>query len=123
MHTAEFKARLALEAIRGVKTVQQIAADNELHPTQVTQWKTQMEEGAAGVFDAGRVRKTRAGPDVGHPIRVENQASPTPPSSAKNLSNASLCCWKAESVSSAILRDCSGLFASISFEMFESFSL
>jgi transposase-like protein len=54
MHSEEFKARMALEAIRGIKTVQQIAADNELHPTQVTQWKTQMVEGAAGVFDAGR---------------------------------------------------------------------
>ncbi len=58
MHSAEFKARVALEAIRGIKTVQQIAADNELHPTQVTQWKTQMLEGAAGAFDAGRGRKS-----------------------------------------------------------------
>jgi hypothetical protein len=54
MHSAEFKARVALEAIRGIKTVQ-LAADNELHPTQ---WKTQMVEGAAGVFDTGRGRKT-----------------------------------------------------------------
>jgi transposase-like protein len=43
-HSPEFKARVALEAIRGVKTVQQIAADNHLHPVQVTQWKTQIME-------------------------------------------------------------------------------
>jgi transposase-like protein len=49
-HSAEFKARVALEAIKGVKTVQQIAADNHLHPVQVTQWKTQMIEAAPGVF-------------------------------------------------------------------------
>ena len=42
IHSADFKARVALEAIKGIRTVQQIAAENELHPTQVTQWKTQM---------------------------------------------------------------------------------
>ena len=56
MHSAEFKARVALEAIKGLKTVQQIAAENELHPTQVTQWKSQMMDGAAEVFDPGRGR-------------------------------------------------------------------
>jgi transposase len=49
-HSAEFKARVALEAIKGVKTVQQIAVENHLHPVQVTQWKTQMIEAAPGVF-------------------------------------------------------------------------
>ena len=41
-HSAEFKARVALEAIKGIKTVQEIAADNQVHPTQVTQWKSQI---------------------------------------------------------------------------------
>ena len=36
-HSAEFKSRIAIEAIKGMKTVQQIAADNHLHPVQVTQ--------------------------------------------------------------------------------------
>lgn len=53
-HSAEFKARVALEAIKGIKTVGQIAADNHLHPVQVTQWKTQMLEAAPGVFERGR---------------------------------------------------------------------
>jgi transposase-like protein len=53
-HSPEFKAWVALEAIRGVKTVQQIAAENHLHPVQVTQWKTQMLEAAPGVFERGR---------------------------------------------------------------------
>ena len=46
-----------MEAIKGLKTVQQIAAENEVHPTQVTQWKTQVIEGATEVFDQGRGRK------------------------------------------------------------------
>ena len=37
--TAEFKAKVALEAIRGVKTVNEIAQDFGVHPTQVGQWK------------------------------------------------------------------------------------
>ena len=56
-HSAEFKSRIALEAIKGMKTVQQIAADNHLHPVQVTQWKTQMIESASGVFARGRERE------------------------------------------------------------------
>jgi transposase-like protein len=51
IHSAEFKARMALEAIKGIKTEQEIAADNQVHPTQLTQWKSQMLAGASDVFD------------------------------------------------------------------------
>jgi transposase-like protein len=55
-HDPEFKARVALEAIKGVKTVQQIAKDFDIHPVQVSEWKATMLKGAAGLFgpDAGR---------------------------------------------------------------------
>jgi transposase len=49
-HSAAFKARIALEAIRGEKTVAEIAAHHEVHPTQVTTWKTQALENMAGIF-------------------------------------------------------------------------
>jgi transposase len=45
--------------IKGLKTVQQNAAENEVHPTQVTQWKSQMIEGASEVFEQGRGRHSR----------------------------------------------------------------
>ena len=45
-----FKATVALEALRGDKTVQEIAAKRQLHPTQVSSWKRQAIEGMAGVF-------------------------------------------------------------------------
>jgi putative transposase len=49
-HSAAFKARVALEAIRGEKTVAQIAAHHEVHANQVTTWKTQ----ALGGHEVGR---------------------------------------------------------------------
>jgi len=46
----KFKAAVALEALRGDKTVQEIAGKRQLHPTQVSTWKRQAIEGMAGVF-------------------------------------------------------------------------
>ena len=45
-----FKATVALEALCGDKTIQEIAAKRQLHPTQVTTWKRQAQEGLAGMF-------------------------------------------------------------------------
>ena len=52
----KFKAAVSLEALRGDKTVQEIAAQLQLHPTQVSTWKRQVIEGMAGVF-SDKVKK------------------------------------------------------------------
>jgi transposase len=54
-HSAAFKARVALEAIRGEKTVAEIAAHHEVHPNQVTTWKTQALENMAAIFGGALV--------------------------------------------------------------------
>ena len=50
-HTAEFKARVALEAIKGLETISEIAAKYELHPVQVGNWKKELLERVQEVFE------------------------------------------------------------------------
>lgn len=52
--TDEFKAKVALEALRGDQTLSQIAARHKLHPNQISQWKRQALEGLSGVFSKGK---------------------------------------------------------------------
>ena len=49
-----FKAKVALEAYRGVKTANEIAQEYGVHPTQVGQWKKELVDEAASVFDSRR---------------------------------------------------------------------
>jgi transposase len=46
-----FKAEVALEAIKGIKTIAEIAQQYELHPVQVSQWKNEFLERSAEVFE------------------------------------------------------------------------
>ena len=55
--TGEFKARVALEALRGDKTVQEIASKHKVHPNQVSTWKRQASEGLSQVFSNGADRE------------------------------------------------------------------
>lgn len=52
--TDQFKAKVALEALRGEKTIQKIAARHQVHPNQVSQWKRQAVEALADVFSRGQ---------------------------------------------------------------------
>ena len=52
-HSAAFKAKVAIAAIKGERTIAQIADQFDVHPNQVTTWKAQLEGGAAEVFGAG----------------------------------------------------------------------
>ena len=55
--SGEFKAKIALEAIRGLKTVNEIAQDFGVHPTQVGLWKKELQEQAASLFEVKRGAK------------------------------------------------------------------
>jgi len=52
-HTPAFKAKVALAAVKGEMTLAQLAEHFDVHPNQITQWKGQLQEGAADVFGSG----------------------------------------------------------------------
>jgi transposase len=62
-HSPAFKAKVAIAAIKGERTIAQIAEQFDVHPNQVTTWKTQLEGAAADVFDGGN-GSTPAAPAV-----------------------------------------------------------
>lgn len=52
-HDAGFKARVALEALKGECTVSELAAEFGVHPTMIHQWKKALLDGAADIFERG----------------------------------------------------------------------
>jgi transposase-like protein len=56
-HSAAFKAKVALEAVREEKTVAESSRQYEVHPNQVSAWKRQLLDSAVSVFESGGARK------------------------------------------------------------------
>jgi len=56
-HSPAFKAKVALAAIKGEKTLAELAQLYDVHPNQITAWKAHLLDGAAGVFGSGPMAK------------------------------------------------------------------
>ena len=56
-HSPEFKAKVALEALKGERTVSELAAEFGVHPTMIHQWKKALLEGASDIFERGGKKK------------------------------------------------------------------
>jgi transposase len=65
LHGSDFKARVGLEAVRGIMTVNEIGQAHEVHPVQVGQWKKVIQEQASMLFDGKR------GPKAAVPDKTE----------------------------------------------------
>lgn len=52
-HSPAFRAKVALAALKGDKTLSELATQFDVHPTQITQWKAQLLERAAEIFEGG----------------------------------------------------------------------
>lgn len=60
IYSPEFKAKVGLEAVKGVKTVNEIGQEHGVHPVQVGQWKKAIQEQAASLFEVKRGPKPPA---------------------------------------------------------------
>jgi transposase len=58
-HTPAFKAKVALAAVKGDRTIAQLAEQFDVHPNQITAWKAQLEGGASGFLDLAALRRPR----------------------------------------------------------------
>jgi transposase len=66
-HSPAFKAKVALAAVKGDKTLAELAQQFDVHPTQITQWRAQLLDGAAGVFGAEKAGSANPPVDVKTP--------------------------------------------------------
>ncbi|MEN3297308.1 MAG: transposase [Burkholderiales bacterium] len=86
-HSAAFKAKVALAALKGDMTLAELAQHFDVHPNQVTEWKRQLLERASDVFGGASADKADGGPDLKTlhaKIGQRPGASKTPESAAEN---------------------------------------
>jgi len=70
-HSDEFKARVALDAVKGVKTLSELSSTYGIHPTVIAQWKRQLLDGAAGVFSRANGVNGRSEEEISAPLYEE----------------------------------------------------
>ena len=63
-HSPQFKAKVAIDAVRGVKTPSELASTHGVHPAQVTQWKKTLIEQSPGLFSDGRAQRRERGEEI-----------------------------------------------------------
>lgn len=63
-HSAEFKAKVALAAVSGSKTLAELASEYQVHPAQITRWKQELIENATDLFGKGKKK------EVNHEVEV-----------------------------------------------------
>lgn len=72
VHSPEFKVKVAVDAIRGVKTASELASHYQIHPVQISQWKKQALEGLTEVFQRGQTpRKIKSEDELTAPLYEE----------------------------------------------------
>ena len=62
--SAEFKARVAVEALKGQRTVNELASEYGAHPTQISHWKRQLQDGVQEIFSTRNHIRARDGEEL-----------------------------------------------------------
>ena len=63
-HSAEFKAKVALAALSGLKTLAELASEFQLHPTQINRWKQELIANAPDLFGKGKKKEVNHDSEV-----------------------------------------------------------
>lgn len=69
--TNKFKAKVAIEAIKGIKTLAQLATEYKVHPNQISDWKKQVLTNAQELFAVGKKRKSKTEAELTSPLYEE----------------------------------------------------
>jgi transposase-like protein len=76
-HNSAFKAKVALAAIKGDRTIAELASEFGVHPNQIYNWKKQLLDGAASVFEGGSLAEGAASEAQSLPSRKRGSTSCT----------------------------------------------
>lgn len=68
---AQFKFQVALEAVKGLRSINEIAADYQVHPTQVSTWKKELLEGGSALFERKNARNRELEDQERHTAELE----------------------------------------------------
>jgi len=69
--SAQLKAKVALEAVKGLKTVNELGTEYQVHPTQINKWKKQLQTNASELFCAGQMKEAKSEEELTAPLYEE----------------------------------------------------
>jgi len=67
----KFKAKVAIEAIKSIKTISELATEHKVHPNQISTWKKQLQMNAEELFTSGKNRKSKTEEELTAPLYEE----------------------------------------------------
>ena len=70
-HSDKFKAKIAIEALKGIKTLAELATEYKIHPNQITTWKKQLLMNAEELFSRGKTSKSKTEEELTAPLYEE----------------------------------------------------
>jgi len=70
-HSDKFKAKVAIEAIKGIKTLSELATEYKIHPNQISSWKKQLQMNAEELFTRGKKSKDKSEEELTAPLYEE----------------------------------------------------